>query len=113
MIGINDFNSGMSVDEVFENYKTIVSQLVEHGMKVYIQSTIFAGKRLDKLNPKIEALNERLSLFATTKESITYIDLNAGLAKNSLLNPIYSRDDVHLNGNGYAVWKSIIRPYIQ
>lgn len=53
MIGINDFNSGMSVDEVFLNYKTIVNKLVEHGMAVYIQSTIFAGKRLEKLNTKI------------------------------------------------------------
>ncbi len=113
MIGINDFASGASVDEVFENYRTIVNQLVEHGMKVYIQSTIFAGKRREDLNTKIVELNERLELLATKHNSITYIDLNAGLAKDSLLNSMYSRDDVHLNANGYTVWKNIISPYVQ
>ncbi len=113
MIGINDFSSGMSVDEVFENYRSIVNKLSEHGMKIYIQSTILAGKRGENLNIKIVELNKRLELFATQNDSITYIDLNAGLAQDSLLNPMYSRDDVHLNGKGYAVWKGIISPYVQ
>ena len=45
--------------------------------------------------------------------SVTYIDLNIGLVKNLLLNPMYSNDDVHLNGSGYAVWKNIIKRYLQ
>lgn len=113
MIGINDFNSGMSVDEVFENYRNIVDKLSKHGMRIYIQSTILAGKRLENLNIQIMELNKKLELLATQDDSITYIDLNTGLAKDSLLNPIYSRDDVHLNGNGYAVWKEIISQYVQ
>ena len=113
MIGINDFSHGISVDQVFDNYRTIVTKLSEHGMKVYVQSTIFAGKRLIKLNEKIKELNERLKLLATEHKSITYIDLNAGLAKDSLLDSTYSRDDVHLNANGYAVWKEIISPYVK
>jgi lysophospholipase L1-like esterase len=113
MIGMNDFSSSMSVDEVFENYKTIVNKLTAHGMKVYIQSTIFAGKRRENLNIKIAELNERLQQLAAQTDSITYIDLNAGLAQDSLLKSMYSRDDVHLNGDGYAMWKDLINPYIQ
>ena len=113
MIGINDLNAGMGVDEVFNNYMDIVNALSEHEMKVYIQSTIFAGKQLEYLNTKIFSLNERLKTFSEQNNAVTYIDLNAGLAKDSLLNPIYSRDGVHLNGNGYAVWKDTISLYLK
>ncbi len=113
MIGINDFVYGTSVNEVFDNYKNIVTKLVEHGMEVYIQSTILAGKRKKYLNKRIMALNERLQVLAEQTDSVTYIDLNVGLAPDSLLKTTYSRDDVHLNGDGYAMWKELIKSYIQ
>lgn len=113
MVGINDFGKKRGLDEVFNDYKTIVHTLSNHGMKVYIQSTILSGERLKKLNKKISALNERLQQLSIQNSSIVYVDLNARLAKNSLLNNKYSRDGVHLNANGYAVWKEIISSYIQ
>lgn len=113
MIGINDFSSGMSVEEVFDNYKAILNKLAAKKMKVYIQSTIFGGKKVEYLNKKIAALNEKLQLLAAQEDSFRYIDLNAGLAQNSLLKAMYTMDDIHLNGDGYAVWKEIIMPYIQ
>lgn len=113
MIGINDFGARKSVDEVFNNYKLIAKKLTEHGMKVYIQSTIYAGKKYKHTNPKITELNERLKLFATDKDSIEYIDLNASLAQDFILRPEYSVDDIHINGSGYAVWREIIKPYLQ
>lgn len=112
MIGINDFMRGVDVDEVFNNYMTIVNALSGDGMKIYIQSTIFAGKRFVDLNKKVLELNERLKTFSAQNDSIIYIDLNAGLAKDSLLNPIYSIDDLHLGGNGYSVWKDTISPHL-
>ena len=81
-------------------------------MKVYIQSTILAGKRLAHVNIKIAKLNKKLRLLAEQSNLVTYIDLNIGLAKESLLDAVYTRDDLHLNGKGYAVWKRIISPYI-
>ena len=113
MIGINDFYYGMSVNEVFDNYKNIVSKLVDHGMEVYIQSTIFAGKRNKGLNKRIMALNERLQILAKQTDSVTYIDINVGLAPDSLLKKWYTWDDIHLNGDGYAIWKELIKSYLQ
>lgn len=112
MIGINDFSLGRDVDYVFDNYKNIVNKLVEQEMKVYIQSTILAGKQRKGLNKNIKLLNERLQVLAKQTESITYIDLNVGLTSDSLLKSRYTRDGVHLNGEGYAVWKELIKPYI-
>ena len=112
MIGINDFSWGKSVDEVFDNYKNIVNKLVERGIEVYIQSTILAGKQRKGLNKNILLLNDRLQILAKQTESITYIDLNVGLAADSLLKAEYTRDGVHLNGDGYAIWKKLIKPHI-
>jgi lysophospholipase L1-like esterase len=116
MIGINDFGSGVEVNVVFENYKNIVNNLVAHEMHPYVQSTILAGNQWPDnaiLNPKIMALNALLKKMAADNNSVTYIDLNEGLASRSFLDSKYSRDGVHLNGCGYAVWKDIIKSYLQ
>jgi lysophospholipase L1-like esterase len=102
MIGVNDLITEISTNEVFDNYKNIVDKLVAHGMEVYIQSTLLVGKSRGKLNKEIIKLNERLQLLAKQTDSVTYIDLNAGLTQNSLLDTKYSRDGLHLNGDGYV-----------
>lgn len=112
MIGINDFAHGATVDDVVENYKTIIGNLVAHGMQTYVQSTILAGRQHDELNNNIMALNERLKKMADENKAFTYIDLNAGLANGTILDPNYTRDDIHLNGSGYAVWKNILKNYL-
>lgn len=112
MIGINDFFAKVSVDEVFDNYRMIVKELSTHGMKVYIQSTVFAGVENTRINSKIVDLNARLRLLAENSSSITYIDLNHNLAESGALKSIYSRDSIHLNGGGYGRWKETISPYM-
>jgi len=113
MIGVNDFVSGISVTGAFNNYKKIISALTARGIKVYIQSTILVGERKKRLNKKIIALNKRLQKLADQIDTVTYIDLNKGLAADSLLQAKYTRDDLHINGAGYAVWKDIIKTYVQ
>ena len=112
MIGINDFINGMDVHTVLKNYNSIIKKLVSHKMQVYVQSTILAGKQKVQLNTKIKALNQLLKKIADANESVTYIDINMTLAKDSLLSVEYSRDGLHLNGTGYAAWKIIIENYI-
>jgi lysophospholipase L1-like esterase len=82
-------------------------------MEVYIQSTLLVGKPREKLNREIMELNERLQLLAKQTDSVTYIDLNVGLTRNSILATQYSRDGLHLNGDGYAIWKELIKSYLQ
>lgn len=113
MIGINDLMAEISVNEVFDNYKNIVDKLVTHGMEVYIQSTLLVGKPREKMNKEVMVLNERLQLLAKQTDSVTYIDLNVGMTRNSLLDTKYSRDGLHINGDGYAIWKERIKSYLQ
>ena len=59
-----------------------------------------------KLNLKLQELSE--------KENIVFIDLNKVLSENGKLKKSYSsKDDIHLNGDGYFAWKNSIKKYIQ
>jgi lysophospholipase L1-like esterase len=112
MVGINDLAAGMGVNKVIYNYEKIVKELIDQGAEVYIQSTILTGKNRGYLNREVRALNERLQLLAGRTASTTYIDLNAYLAPDLFLDEKYSRDGLHLNGEGYAVWREIIKPHL-
>ena len=59
-----------------------------------------------KLNLRLKELSE--------KENIVFIDLNKVLSENGKLNESYSsKDDIHLNGDGYSVWKNSIKKYVK
>jgi lysophospholipase L1-like esterase len=113
MIGTNDIAAGTEVDDIVENYKSIISNLVAHGMQTYVQSTILAGSHEAERNQKIMALNDQLKRMADENQSFIYINLNKGLARDSVLDSKYSQDDIHLNASGYALWKDMIKSYIQ
>ena len=113
MIGINDLKSRREIDEIMKNYKIIVSNLVGHGMHTYIQSILFTDNKRSRLNKRINILNNNLKKLSINNDRITYIDLNSGLTRNFALGEEFSRDGIHLNGEGYKVWKKIIENHIQ
>ena len=112
MLGINDILSGISKEEVFQNYQKIVNELIKNDSKVYIQSTLLVRGNNNKFNKIIVSLNSKLEGFASTNNSITYIDLNTVLSNEHYLSEEYSYDGLQLNGNGYKLWKETISPYI-
>ena len=114
MLGHNDFskNENETVENVYHNYEKIVMQLKSNGIIPYIQSTLLSGGQYQALNKKVKALNVRIEALCQ-KEGLTYIDLNTKLAKDGMLNKSYSNDDIHLNGEGYLVWKNQIKKYLE
>lgn len=113
LIGVNDLLSGISEDQLLKNYQEIINKLMHSDMDVYIQSIIYTDNKRPILNKQITSVNEQLKLLDKTGDSVTYIDLNAVLAPNALLDSRYSRDGIHLNGEGYSKWKEVIKPFIQ
>jgi len=108
MVGFNDFNDGNEVSRVFSRYCDIVQKLEEAQTTVVIQSTIDCCARRRRVYSKIRLLNTKLQQFATTSGHL-WIDLNERLASpKSGLNPAYSYDGVHLNGDGYQQWRDLI-----
>ncbi|HJE03549.1 MAG TPA: GDSL-type esterase/lipase family protein [Aliarcobacter thereius] len=109
MIGVNDIMRGSNAKEVFKNYKKIVKYFLDKKIKVNIQSTLYIGEsRKSNFNNEIELLNKSLKDFAKLK-NIKFIDLNTILSENNILNPQYTKDDLHLNGEAYQLWINLLK----
>lgn len=114
MAGINDLNSEVTVDTVFNNYVNIVKQLRDKGIVVYIQSTIECTKSKcgNKVLADVRSLNIKLLNYAK-ENKIQYININDGLTTedDGLLSK-YTPEGIHLFGNGYLIWSKTISKYI-
>jgi lysophospholipase L1-like esterase len=117
MIGINDFaEAGRSVETVFDNYRTIISRLEKQGIKVVVQSTLpcnemkGAWKSCSSIIGKIRQLNLRLARLAS--ERVIFVDLTPVLGRDGGLKDELTYDGVHLNGEGYRLWKAAIASYM-
>ncbi len=112
MIGINDIIVDKKVPYIFQNYKKIIQHLQKQGYKVYVQSTLYTGKSIaDNYNDKVTQLNSLLIKYCKEK-NIDFIDINQVLSTNHVMKDIYSRDDLHINPEGYQAWTKIIKPYL-
>lgn len=116
MIGINDLNQGVSVEDVANNYQLILEKIANRvsAEKVFIQSLLPINNQLrnNDVNQKIVDLNDRIKEL-TQAFSFQYINLfPAFLDKNDQLDIQYTSDGVHLNGQGYLVWKELIEKYV-
>jgi lysophospholipase L1-like esterase len=113
LIGINDLNQGRQVSEIVENYNLILSSIKNKlpNIKVFIQSVLPVNQQKFQksgVNDKVIELNIKLRELAK-KFSYQYIDLfSAFLDINKELDSQYTTDGVHLNGQGYLLWKGII-----
>ena len=117
MVGINDFaDASRSVDVVFGTYQSIVSRLERGSARVIVQSTLpcneakGAWKSCSTINGRIRQLNARLATLASGR--VSYVDLVPVLAVGSGLRNEFTYDGVHLNGEGYQLWKTTIARFM-
>jgi lysophospholipase L1-like esterase len=113
MIGINDINQGRKLGDILNNYKVIIKTFKGKmpKTKVFIQSVLPVNNQFflnNGVNDKVVEIN--IALRELAKEfSFHYIDLfSSFLDSNNQLDAQYTTDGVHLNGQGYLIWKSII-----
>jgi lysophospholipase L1-like esterase len=116
MVGINDLANGMSVNSITDNNEKIVKKILKQspGTELYLESCLpinvdLYGNKLN--NQDVKKLNSNLQSIAI-KYNITYIDLYTVMLDGSNLNKNYTRDGLHLNGEGYSVWKKSLAQFI-
>ncbi len=125
MIGINDLIWGKTDAEIIENYKEIVRQLkAKHpDSQIVVQSILPHGgenstwESRDKLmaldSDRIVAMNNRLKKIAADNDAY-YLDLYPiFVTGDGQLRPDLTTDGLHLNREGYLVWRSAIALYAQ
>ncbi len=109
-LGINDLHKGVPVETVVQNFRRIVAFLQgERGAQVVVTSIILGGDEFGPLNKLVAQCNRDLEQLAV-QEHARWIDLNAALASDGVLDARFTYDGIHLNGDGYAVMRDTIAP---
>lgn len=121
MIGINDLISGASPDEVLANIGRLIDrfQAESRWTKIYVQSILPVNgdlpgyERRKACAPLIVPTNKRLEALCDEK-GVTYLDVWGALAdENGNLDKRYTLDGLHLKGEGYLVWRDVIKPHVK
>ncbi|MFH5833667.1 GDSL-type esterase/lipase family protein [Halalkalibaculum sp. DA3122] len=120
MIGVNDLARGIPVETVISNYEKILDRIRRETPRteIYVQSILPVNDEFSQFSshtdktPQIKEANSRLAALAREKEAIfinLFDDFSTGEDK---LNPDYTEDGLHLNGQGYVVWKSVVDSHL-
>ncbi|MCY7279118.1 MAG: GDSL-type esterase/lipase family protein [Phormidesmis sp. CAN_BIN44] len=126
MIGINDLAKGSSDQDVLETYRQIIDQLKQAHpkSKLVVQSILPHSANpdasLEKRQQLLETSNERIhtlnrAIETLTKESgVAYLNLQPLFADSEgYLRSELTTDGLHLNRQGYLVWRSAIQTFSQ
>lgn len=111
--GDNDLKEGMSPKEIFRNYQAFYKRLSGRlpQARLYILAVKPSPERW-KHWPKAVDLNQKLKTWADAEPNIYFIDMATCLL-DDLQKPrkeLYSRDNLHLNRDGYKCWRNVLAP---
>lgn len=112
MMGTNDINAHVNVENIIKNYKKILDNLEANNITPIVQSTLLTYGTPQERNKDINELNAELKAICLERD-ITYVDLNEYLSENGTLSDKFSYDGLHLNGQGYVLWAEAISKYIE
>ncbi|WP_322744870.1 GDSL-type esterase/lipase family protein [Leptolyngbya ectocarpi] len=125
MIGINDLIWGQSDQQVLTNYRDIMDYLSTHhpDTQVVVQSILPHGAEaatwesrallLELPNERIRAMNKSLQKIAEGYDA-HYLELYPIFSNgDGNLRPDLTTDGLHLNREGYLVWRAAIALYSQ
>ena len=119
--GINDVYNWVKPEIIINNFKYIIKKLSERNIQVIVTSIFYAGKYwgkewIEKNNPGVDVvknnrnrnklvktLNAKLKKICKHYGAI-FVDVNEKLSQNGFLKDAYSRDQLHLNAEGYKIW---------
>jgi lysophospholipase L1-like esterase len=111
-IGTNDLTHGPDQRETsYRQYKEIIARVQKDSPSthIYVQSLLprAADRQLE-----VEAFNGEIQRLATQMD-VTYIDLYSHfLDPDGSIADKFSNDELHLSGEGYQLWQSLLAPYL-
>lgn len=120
LIGINDISRNIPDTVIVANYKKIISRIKRESpqTKIYFNTLLPVNNTFpnrDNFTNKFQNIlnvNEEIRKLATT-EGITVIDIHPHfLDAENKLDKKYTYDGLHLDGDGYQKWASLLKPYL-
>lgn len=121
LIGINDISRNIPDTMILQNYERIVHFIKTQSpsTKIYFETLLPVNNEFTQFkthynkDKHILWLNEQIKTMGK-KEHITVIDLHPHFQDgNGKLDKRYTEDGLHLNIEGYHIWKHILEPYLK
>jgi len=114
--GDNDLAEGGSPEEILERVKAFADGV--HGRLPDTQVTFISIKPSPArraLIGKARAANELVRAYAETHPRVDYIDVFTPMlaADGAPRAELFRKDALHLNDQGYALWRKIISPFVR
>lgn len=112
MIGVNDIIIGRSADETIVRYDHLLTQL--RGPKIYVQSIFLCGPIFCDDAKRAEAAKLNAALLGlAAKHGATFIDIAPHFTRDGVMRDDLAIDGLHLNGEGYRLWRDLLKPYVE
>jgi|TARA_R110002072_G_scaffold92860_3_gene206341 lysophospholipase L1-like esterase len=108
-IGTNDLTHGPERDVSYQQYRGILNTIQSESpaTDIYVQSVL---PRKAEFREEVEAYNREIREMANELD-ITYINLYPSfLAPDGSIRDELTYDEIHLTGQGYQLWQSLLTP---
>jgi sialate O-acetylesterase len=120
LIGVNDISREIKVETIVLNMKRIVEKIQKESpkTKIYIQSILPVNPDFEmfKGHMKPELIKEINQFYQNIAQEykVNYIDLYSYFLEDGTdkMNKKYTNDRLHLLGEGYLLWREIVKPYL-
>ena len=124
MIGTNDLAVGITPEEVAANIEKLLDRFAEESpwTKIYVQSILPVNGVDTKAKPKnhwkkgteIIETNKLLETLCEGRKNVMYVDVYSALVdEKGMLDKQYTNDGLHLMGEGYLAWKTVIEKFVR
>lgn len=114
--GDNDVNAGRTPEQVLHDVQAFVSRLRRDlpGVRIGYLAIKPSPSRAEQLGRQQDA-NRLVREWAATQRGIDFIDVATPMlgADGQPRAELFLADMLHLNADGYALWRGIVAPYLQ
>ena len=114
--GDNDIAVGEKPKDVFKEAKELREEIAKAlpGVPVVFISPKPSVARWE-LKEEYEELNKRLKKYADRTENTMYADVWSAMLNEEgvVYDHIFLEDNLHMKPEGYAIWKSVLEPYME
>lgn len=114
--GDNDLAAGGTPEQVLRRFAAFVDGVQRALPETQIAFiSIKPSPRRAALIPKVREANELIRAYIASHSNLAYIDVFSRMldVEGNPRAELFVADSLHLNAEGYAMWTSIIAPYVQ
>jgi lysophospholipase L1-like esterase len=114
--GDNDLADNKTPQQVFEDYVAFVSKVrAQLPASKIAFIAIKPSPAREALIPRMKIANQMIKEYDSHDRSLIYIDVFTPMLRKdgTPRGELFGADGLHMNKDGYALWKALILPYVQ